>query len=55
MIRNIAMNAAFAAAAAGTDVTMPLLLAAARSEFRKADLPIQDRDFSWSPPEVVRS
>jgi SpoVK/Ycf46/Vps4 family AAA+-type ATPase len=55
MIRNIAMNAAFAAAAAGTDVTMPLLLAAARSEFRKADLPIQDRDFNWPTPEVVRS
>jgi ATPase family associated with various cellular activities (AAA) len=54
MIRNIAMNAAFAAAAAGTDVTMPLLLAASRNEFRKADLPMQDRDFSWSAPEVAR-
>jgi SpoVK/Ycf46/Vps4 family AAA+-type ATPase len=55
MIRNIALNAAFAAAAAATDVTMPLLLAAARSEFRKADLPVRDRDFTWSAPEVVRS
>ena len=32
----------------------PLLLAAARIEFRKADLPVQDRDFTWSQPDVVR-
>ena len=55
MIRNIALNAAFAAAAAGSNVTMPLLLAAARSEFRKADLPVAERDFLWTEPEMVRS
>ena len=46
MIRNIALNAAFAAAAADTNVTMPLLLAAARGEFRKADLPVAERTFA---------
>ena len=55
MIRNMAINAAFAAAAAGSDVTMPLLLAAARSEFRKADMPVAERDFLWTEPEMVRS
>jgi hypothetical protein len=54
MIRNIALNAAFAAAAAHSSVTMPLLLAAARSEFRKADLPVAEHDFLWTEPEMVR-
>ena len=52
MIRNIALNAAFAAAAAHTNVTMPLLLAAARGEFRKADLPVAERAFAWTEPEM---
>ncbi|MGW5472331.1 ATP-binding protein [Streptomyces chartreusis] len=44
-IRTIALNAAFAAAADAGPVTMPHVLAAARTEFRKLDLPARDRDF----------
>jgi ATPase family associated with various cellular activities (AAA) len=41
----IALNAAFAAARAGTPVTMPLVLDAARVEFRKLGRPINEADF----------
>lgn len=40
-IQNVALNAAFLAAQAGTKVTMPLVLEAARTEFRKLDKPMQ--------------
>jgi SpoVK/Ycf46/Vps4 family AAA+-type ATPase len=46
-IHNIARNAAFLAAQAGTPVTMAVVLAAARSEFRKLERPINEADFSW--------
>jgi hypothetical protein len=46
MVRNIALNAAFAAADAGEPVTMPIVLAAARTEFRKLELPIPEREFT---------
>jgi len=46
-IQNIAVNAAFSAAEAGGHVTMPVLLAAARTEFRKLDKPINEADFRW--------
>jgi SpoVK/Ycf46/Vps4 family AAA+-type ATPase len=46
MIHNIALNAAFAAAHAGSPVTMPAVLASARAEFRKLEIPIRDRDFA---------
>jgi len=46
-IHNIALNAAFLAAQAGTPVTMAVVLAAARSEFRKLERPINEADFSW--------
>ncbi|MFF4346176.1 ATP-binding protein [Streptomyces sp. NPDC001530] len=46
-IHNVALNAAFAAAEAGSAVTMPLLLQAARAEFRKLELPIRETDFHW--------
>ena len=46
-IHNIALNAAFLAARAGTDVTMPLILEAARIEFRKLEKPINEADFRW--------
>lgn len=46
-IRNIAVNAAFAAAHEGTSVTMPLILRAARIEFRKLELPVHEADFTW--------
>ena len=42
VIHTIALHAAFAAAAAGTPVTMELVLAAARTELRKADRPTNE-------------
>jgi len=46
-IHNIALNAAFLAAQAGPEalVTMPLILEAARTEFRKEGKPINDSEF----------
>jgi SpoVK/Ycf46/Vps4 family AAA+-type ATPase len=44
-IYSIVLNAAFLAAQAGTSVTMPLVLMAARTEFRKLDKPINEADF----------
>jgi ATPase family associated with various cellular activities (AAA) len=46
MIRNIAVNAAFLAAAAGSKITVALVLAAARTEFEKLELPIRDRELA---------
>jgi predicted nucleic acid-binding protein len=46
-IQGIALNAAFAAATAGLQITMPLVLEAARAEFRKLDKPINEADFRW--------
>jgi hypothetical protein len=46
-IHNIALNAAFLAADKGTPVTMPLLLEAARTEFRKLEKPVSEADFRW--------
>ena len=43
-IHSIVLNAAFLAAHAGTPVTMPLLLAAARTELRKLGKPINEAD-----------
>lgn len=44
-IHNVALNAAFLAAQAGTPVTMSLILSAARSEFRKLGRPLREVDF----------
>ena len=44
-IQNIAINAAFLAASAGSPVTMPLIFEAARSEFRKLEKPINEAEF----------
>ena len=44
-IHNIALNAAFLAAKAGTGVRMELVLAAARTEFRKLGRQINEADF----------
>ncbi len=49
-IHNIALNAAFAAAAAGGALTMPVVLEAARREFLKVDKPINESDFRWLEP-----
>jgi ATPase family associated with various cellular activities (AAA) len=46
-IHNIALNAAFLAAQAGTPVSMPLILDAARNEFRKLEKPINEVDFRY--------
>jgi len=46
-IHNIAVNAAFLAAQAGTPVSMPVVLAAARAEFRKLDKPVNESEFRW--------
>ena len=46
-IHNIALNAAFAAVAAGSELTMPIVLEAARSEFLKLEKPINEADFRW--------
>jgi hypothetical protein len=48
MARNIAMNAAFTASAAGRHIAMPDVLAAARMEFVKMELPLRERDFAWA-------
>ncbi|MGW2253958.1 ATP-binding protein [Kitasatospora sp. NPDC001660] len=47
MIRNTAVNAAFAAASAGTPIGMPAVLAAARAELHKAEMPASENDFVW--------
>jgi len=44
-IHSIALNGAFLAAAKGTPVTMPLMLAAARMEMRKLDRAVNEADF----------
>lgn len=49
-IHNIALNAAFLAAQDGGRVTLPLLLQAARSEFKKLERPSKETDFQWPRP-----
>jgi hypothetical protein len=46
-IQGIALNAAFMAAKTGAQITMPILLEAARAEFRKLDKPVNEADFRW--------
>jgi SpoVK/Ycf46/Vps4 family AAA+-type ATPase len=46
-INNIALNAAFMAAQQESVVTMPIILAAARAEFRKLEKPVNDIFFAW--------
>jgi hypothetical protein len=47
-IHTIALNAAFVAAHQGVPITMPILLQAARVEFRKLERPINEADFRWA-------
>lgn len=49
-IHNIAINAAFMAAQMDTQVSMPLILSAAKTEFRKMERPIKEADFQWQEP-----
>ncbi|MBD2080935.1 ATP-binding protein [Leptolyngbya sp. FACHB-17] len=54
-IHNVVLTAAFLAAHAGTPVAMPIVLSAARTEFRKLDRPINEAEFRWiSPTGVTR-
>jgi SpoVK/Ycf46/Vps4 family AAA+-type ATPase len=46
MTRNIALNAAFLAAATGSEITMRTVLDAAHAEFTKLQLPTKERDFA---------
>ena len=46
-ILNITLNAAFLAAQKSKSVTMPLLLNAARTEFKKLERPAKESDFRW--------
>ncbi|HEY9643630.1 MAG TPA: ATP-binding protein [Coleofasciculaceae cyanobacterium] len=52
-IHSVVLNAAFLAAQAATAVTMPIVLSAARIEYRKLDRPINESDFRWSNPEAT--
>lgn len=46
-IHRIALNAAFLAAGEGVPVTMPLILDAARTEYYKMEMPVNESDFIW--------
>ena len=46
-IQSIALNAAFMAASAKKQISMPLVLDAIRAEFRKLDKPVNEADFRW--------
>jgi SpoVK/Ycf46/Vps4 family AAA+-type ATPase len=48
-IHNVALNAAFLAAQAGSPVSMPLVLEAARTEFRKIGRAFSEADLRWQP------
>jgi hypothetical protein len=55
-IHNIAINAAFLAAQADPPlVTMPLVLDAARTEFRKLEKPVNEADFRWLEPVEAKA
>ena len=54
-IHNVALDATFAAAAAGTAVSMPVVLAAVGRELRKQGRPVNDADLRWAAaPELVQ-
>jgi AAA+ superfamily predicted ATPase len=46
-IFNVALNASFMAAQEDGRVTMPLILKAARTEFKKLERPAKESDFQW--------
>jgi hypothetical protein len=49
-IHNVALNAAFLAARAGTPVTMSLVLDAVRTEFRKLEKPVNESELGLTAP-----
>lgn len=52
-IHNVALNAAFLAAQENGAITMPLLLNATRTEFKKLERPAKESDFRWQGPTGV--
>lgn len=52
-IHNVALNAAFLAAQQGGEITMPLLLRAARTEYKKLERPAKESEFRWQGPTGV--
>ncbi len=52
-IHSIAVNSAFLAAAAGTPVTMPLVLEATKNEIKKLEKPVNEADFVWLEEAVA--
>jgi len=52
-IHNVALNAAFLAAQQNCPVTMPMLLNATRTEFKKLERPVKESDFRWQGPTGV--
>ena len=50
-IHSVSLNAAFLAAQARSNVSMQLVLDAARTELRKLDRPIKDSELRWVPPD----
>ena len=53
-IHNVAINAAFTASQTNQPLNMPLVLDAARAEFRKLERPYNEADLRWSAPVPVR-
>jgi hypothetical protein len=54
-IQNVALNAAFLAAQEeNARVTMPLILNAARTEFKKMEKPAKESDFRWLDQAEVK-
>lgn len=49
-IHNVAINAAFLAAQKNAQISMPLVLSAARSEYKKLERPAKESDFWWDEP-----
>jgi SpoVK/Ycf46/Vps4 family AAA+-type ATPase len=52
-IHNVALNASFMAAHAGTKVTMPLILNAAKAEYLKLDRPVNEAEFRFVAPSPI--
>ncbi|WP_372740487.1 ATP-binding protein [Neptunomonas sp.] len=52
-IHNVALNAAFLAAQQGVKISMPLVLSAARIEYKKLERPAKESDFLWQQAEGV--
>jgi hypothetical protein len=54
-VHNIVLNAAFLAADRGTEVTMPIVLEAAKTELRKMQKPFSEADLRWREEEAAKA